>query len=259
MIVEPYLTEMRSPFLPLQYGSTDYGVSRVQEWLTLHGFATAIDGDFGPATRAAVTAFQRSKGVLQDDNAGVVDTATWGALVAPLVNANALQPMATTFGDTVVRLARAHLREKAREVGGDNRGTWVRHYCRGHSVAWCQGFASTIWLDAARMRGMGDTPFRLDENGYVSLYVPWVAESARRAGKFVSGSSPELSIPTGSMFFVPGRRSDGHSYLHVGIVVADEGDTIATIEGNTNTNGSSNGYEVAARYRRKSSCDYGLI
>lgn len=256
-MIEPYLTEVRAPFLPLAYGSTDSGVVRVQEWLSLHGFATAIDGEFGPATRAAVTAFQHANPIARSGRDGEVDVATWGALIAPLINAEALPSIAEDFGDTVCRFAWAHLSAKAREAGGDNRGPFVRHYCRGHSVAWCQGFVSTMWLDAARFMQLNATPIRLDEDGLVSLYVPWVVESAKRAGKFIPGADKGL-IPAGSMFFVPGQRGGEHSHIHVGIVTLDDGVTVGTIEGNTNHAGGSNGYEVAARFRRKSALDFGL-
>ncbi len=39
-------------------GSNGKKVKLIQEWLCLHGFNIAIDGDFGPATEFAVKAFQ---------------------------------------------------------------------------------------------------------------------------------------------------------------------------------------------------------
>lgn len=255
-MMEPYTTELRAPFLPLAVGSTDAGVRRVQEWLTFHGFVTGIDGDFGPATKAAVTAFQKAMGIDRGDNEGVVDAATWGALSAPLASAAALSSIADkTIGETICRISRQQLAVKAREVGGDNRGPFVRHYCRGQSVAWCQGFASTVTMMAARVWGQVDTPFPLVEGNTMSLWVPWVVASARKAGRFVPGSST-ARIPVGSMFFVPGGE---HGHIHVGIVTGDDGTTIATIEGNTNHAGGANGYEVAARFRRKASNDYGVV
>ena len=263
-MLDAYVGELRSPFLPLAYGSTDAGVSRVQEWLTFHGFATGIDGDFGPATRRAVTAFQQARGVLRDHNEGVVDVETWGALIAPLADAEKVSSMPDRFGERVCRIARAHLAAKAREVGGDNRGPWVRHYGRGldQSTAgffpWCQVFANHLWFKAARELSC-PLPFNLvAENGQQSAYVPWVVNQARAAGRFSPGSTVAL-IPPGSMFFVPGTIDGRASHIHVGIVTADDGQVIQTIEGNTNSAGGSNGFEVAARYRRKANCDYGLV
>lgn len=71
------------PGSPLRQGSTGNSVEQVQFWLnTLSQFDTAIpnvtvDGRFGPATTAAVRAFQRSEGLTAD---GVVGRATWDAL-----------------------------------------------------------------------------------------------------------------------------------------------------------------------------------
>lgn len=259
-----YTDELRAPFLPLRRGSTDHGVKRVQEWLCLHGHATGIDGDFGPATAAAVEAFQRAQGCLRDDNAGVVDAETWGALVAPMDRAELVSSHPDRFGERVSRIARAHLAAKAREVGGDNRGPWVRLYGRGidQSIVgffpWCQAFASHVWLKAAREVG-GETPFPLaTRDGAVSYYVPWVVGAAKGADRFRPGAGLDR-VPPGSMFFVPGPINGRPSHVHVGLVIEDAGDTVITVEGNTNHDGSANGYEVALRYRRKTGLDFGVI
>jgi hypothetical protein len=59
-------------------GSTGEDVKTVQYLVTAHGHPTGVDGDFGPATRAAVTAFQSSRGLSAD---GVVGTQTWPQLI----------------------------------------------------------------------------------------------------------------------------------------------------------------------------------
>lgn len=46
----------------------------------------------------------------------------------------------------------------------------------------------------------------------------------------------------------------GHGLGHTGFVESVEGDTIHTIEGNTNDTGSREGYEVCRRYRKISVC-----
>lgn len=63
----------------LRKGMSGPAVSRVQETLRARGFYNgAIDGLFGPATEAAVKAFQRSVQLADD---GVVGPATWQALL----------------------------------------------------------------------------------------------------------------------------------------------------------------------------------
>jgi putative chitinase len=55
----------------LKEGSSGPEVTKLQEKLKESGFDPgAIDGDFGPGTEAAVTAFQKSKGLLADGVAG---------------------------------------------------------------------------------------------------------------------------------------------------------------------------------------------
>lgn len=46
----------------------------------------------------------------------------------------------------------------------------------------------------------------------------------------------------------------GHGQGHTGIIVEVNGDTLTTIEGNTNDDGSREGYEVAQRTRQANKC-----
>jgi peptidoglycan hydrolase-like protein with peptidoglycan-binding domain len=48
----------------LKHGMTGHDVRVLQGYLTLAGFATAVDGDFGPATEANVIAFQLAHGIV---------------------------------------------------------------------------------------------------------------------------------------------------------------------------------------------------
>ncbi len=64
----------------LRRGARGEAVRRLQTLLRRHGFSPgAVDGIFGPATEAAVVAFQRAHGLLAD---GVVGPRTWRALAA---------------------------------------------------------------------------------------------------------------------------------------------------------------------------------
>ena len=59
-------------------GMVSSAVSGIQYLLRAHGHVVAVDGSFGPATQAAVTAFQSAAGVVAD---GVVGPQTWPRLI----------------------------------------------------------------------------------------------------------------------------------------------------------------------------------
>jgi predicted chitinase len=72
--------EGKAPAYPgksLRQGSEGKDVRTMQQRLSDLGNNLAVDGKFGPGTRATVVAFQRSKGLSAD---GVVGPATWAAL-----------------------------------------------------------------------------------------------------------------------------------------------------------------------------------
>lgn len=63
---------------PQQEGSTGEDVRTVQYLVTAQGHPTGVDGDFGPLTKAAVQAFQSSRGLAAD---GIVGPQTWPQLI----------------------------------------------------------------------------------------------------------------------------------------------------------------------------------
>jgi hypothetical protein len=63
----------------VRQGSTGNAVKAVQSQLSAHGIATAVDGDFGPATNSSVRSFQSARGLAVD---GIVGPQTWQALVS---------------------------------------------------------------------------------------------------------------------------------------------------------------------------------
>lgn len=259
---------------PLAHGDKGSDVRRVQEWLCLNGNATAIDGDYGPATEAAVRLFQRGKNITVD---GIVGPGTWEALTASM--RAALRPIATEGRSVVIKTASGehrvelpvacyealrdklpgdalrettdpvsayaagHLAQHPREAGGQNRGPWVRLYCAGQHAPWCAGFASFVLRQAYN----GKPPI----TGSLSCDV--LSKQATTAGLFVSGNAALAMakhgnfIPAGSVFLI---RSKPVDWTHTGIVTRATASIIYTIEGNTNDEGSREGYEVAARTRK---------
>ncbi len=66
------------PFLPLQVGAVGPEVKQLQQRLQQLGFNPgATDGSFTVATKAAMIAFQQSKGIMAD---GIVNASTWTTL-----------------------------------------------------------------------------------------------------------------------------------------------------------------------------------
>lgn len=67
------------PWSTIGLGSDAYIVRGIQYLLRARGHAVAVDGQYGPATAAAVAAFQTAQGVPSD---GIVGPITWPLLVA---------------------------------------------------------------------------------------------------------------------------------------------------------------------------------
>lgn len=139
----------------LSTGSKGMTARRAQEWLSYHGFQTTIDGGYGPATERTCKAFQTARGL---SVSGKVDRATWGALVSPLLAAVAdVSAIGASFDSACLKVAKQHLKQHPIELGGDNRGPWVRAYVNGNDGnewLWCAGFVSFLMTQAALQMGV---------------------------------------------------------------------------------------------------------
>ena len=67
-----------SPWPVAQNGSQGHPIRTLQFLLRARGHNLTVDGMFGPATEAAVKAFQTSKGMAAD---GIMSAQTWSALI----------------------------------------------------------------------------------------------------------------------------------------------------------------------------------
>ena len=67
-----------SPWPVVQNGSQGHPIRTLQLLLRAHGHNLTVDGMFGPATEAAVKAFQTSKGMTAD---GKMSAQTWSTLI----------------------------------------------------------------------------------------------------------------------------------------------------------------------------------
>jgi hypothetical protein len=232
----------------LAVGATGLPVRRVQEWLTVHGHALAVDGDFGAITAEVVARFQAGVSL---PSTGRVDGATFSKLSAPMLET--LRPRAGTsksLNATVLEYARAHLARRPLELGGQNRGPWVRMYMTGREGAewpWCAGFATFVLHQACESLNL-PMPFP----GSVSCDT--LAAQAKAAGLFVSeAQAKHRPVPAGSLFLV--RRTDT-DWTHTGIVESAEPLLFKTIEGNSNDAGEREGYEVCSISRGYTGKDF---
>lgn len=237
---------------PIGPGAPKVRALFVQEALTLAGFACVPDGSFGNATKLVLQRFQTSKGL---SPTGICDAATFQALAAPFLAA--LVPVAGgTFADVLVNTGLRHCAQHPREIGGDNKGPWVRLYMRGEhgpNWLWCAGFVSFLISQAMWQCKVTKRPIEW------TVSCDTLAADAKAKGIFVperdvaAGRVRKSAIQPGSLFLV---RKTVNDWTHVGMVLATREDTFDTIEGNTNDDGSRDGYEAVVRVRDYKNKDF---
>ncbi len=233
---------------PYKKGDKGPKVSLIQEWVSLHKEPrqqVSIDGDFGPATESAVRLFQKAQALPEN---GIVDETTFRKLTEPILQVLTPLPASQSFAEMVVSYAEKHLQYHPLEIGGQNRGPWVRLYMHGNQGTdwpWCAGFVCFMLRQAADTLGLS-----LPLASTFSCDV--LSTEAQEKGSFVSeddlaqGNPPFNEMLPGSIFLNRKSRTD---WTHTGLVIAFHDDTFETIEGNTNDDGCREGYEVCARIR----------
>lgn len=245
---------MNDLILDKNYKKGDRGrkVKLIQEWLSLHGFGLKIDGDFGPATEYTVKEFQKKQRLTVD---GIVGNNTFTKLIKPMKDA--LKPIPRgggSLGKMVTAYAEQHLRQHPREIGGQNKGPWVRLYMKGNegtSWPWCAGFVCFVLKQACGTLGCS-MPIG------ASFSCDILASNAKTKGLFLKGTpgSDKNQITPGSFFL---NRRTSTDWTHTGIVTGTQSEFFHTIEGNTNDEGSREGYEVCGRTRGYKDKDFILI
>jgi hypothetical protein len=236
----------------VQRGDRGKDVRLAQEWLSFHGFGTAVDGVFGPGTELATKNFQTKKGI---PSSGVVNAPTQKAMLSPIETVQeSIAAGAKPLADLYVAYARRHLKEHPIEVGGQNRGPWVRLYMNGNEGAewpWCAGFATWVLRQAARTLGVPmPHPY--------AFGCDFLAAKSQENGSFLSVRKPSdfPLVKPGYLFLV---RRTANDWTHTGIVESIQGDAMTTIEGNTNDEGSREGFEVCRRTRSLTDKDYLMV
>lgn len=136
-------------------------------------------------------------------------------------------------------LAKAISQIGVREVPiGSNRGPEVDRYLAstglGGGFFWCMAFVHWCFMEAADDLGVAN-PFPRT----AGVLKAWNDSSAFRISKSKAIQNPSLVVP-GSVFIL----DYGNGFGHTGIVRSSSNGALRTVEGNTNTDGSSNGIGV---------------
>ena len=222
------------------------GAKLVQEYLRVNGINVGIDSDFGDATAEGLKKFCTSHGI---PAAASVDQAMMDRLAQPLLRAIAKVAPKADLGATVVTVAEQHLKEHPIEIGGQNRGPWVRLYMtgsEGDAFPWCAGFVTYVVRQAAQAHGQS-TPLER------TFSCDVLGAEGKKESRFKKRMSP-ANAPPGSVFLVP-HKVNANDWIHTGIITGGNGTVFNTIEGNTNNSGSREGFEVCARIRACANVD----
>ena len=131
---------------------------------------------------------------------------------------------------------------------GSNRGPMVDQYLQSVGLhpgyAWCMSFVYWCYLEAARAM-LIDTPV-VKTGGVLNC---WNLTSASKKLTMVEAiSRPELIVP-GTQFIMEFGHGTGHTGIVERVERTDKGVVLHTIEGNSNNDGSREGYEVVRHVR----------
>lgn len=230
-------------------------VKKVQEWINLWKYSDknwnisiSIDGDFGNETHNAVIEFQGLHNLKPD---GIIGNLTWRQLTEPMRKAFTRIDVVSDLRSLVVLYAEQHLKASARELN-QNEGTWVRAYMDGNEGSqwpWCVGFVQTIIDQASYTQNNKD----LTEYLPLTYNCDDLGNYAKKKNRFISNKDliqkiddePD-TIEKGDIFLVCNERNE---WSHTGLIIDRDNDWITTIEGNSNDEGSREGYEVCQRKR----------
>jgi len=218
-------------------------VLEVQQALAALGLLPGpLDAAYGPATAAAVKAFQSARGLDVDGWVGAQTRAALAAAAA--ATAGGIGPPARP-GSAIGKEA---LAEAARQIGvkespaGSNRTAFGLWYGQD-GVPWCNIFVSYCfqvgagYTICAGSRGAGV------KAGKGCAFVPSTKAWLETAGMWVGRTEPQAGDIV--IFNWNGGRPD-----HIGIVERSLGNgQFTTVEGNTSLGNESNGGEVMRRQR----------
>jgi hypothetical protein len=253
------LAGLPQPWPTLRLGGRSWFVRLLRRLLSERGYAdpgwkepaVAVSDYYDGELLAPVKAFQKAQGLDAD---GIVGPKTWAALAgqtvvaAPPLGEPVLVDNAAARSDAarslVVQYGRLLAALGVREHGGANRGEVVDAFNRhtlGHTgEPWCLTSVDFIVDTACKVLGAARP---LD----IGASASGLHNRAKPLGRVVTLAK---ALP-GMVFLVPGGPT---GWQHGGILESKDGleqtGKVHTLEGNTNGEGSSEGYEFVKRTRR---------
>ncbi|MET1255303.1 peptidoglycan-binding protein [Aliikangiella maris] len=231
----------------LRKGSRDKAVEQLQKLLNQHDkkLNLKIDGDFGPATEKAVKQFQKIAGLVAD---GVVGNKTWHALAQITVEKTRTPRLTPQAPLAEIAAQYLGVTETGNNLAGDSEALLAIFKADDLTIngktdgyPWCAAFVSFCVQKLVK------------RSPYFSTIIAPREASVNRFLTIWAKNNSCLIFPANSKAFSP-QKGDivVFKFSHIGIVENVNGNTVTTIEGNTNDAGSREGKLVARKNRSKS-------
>ena len=233
-------------------------VKEIQKQLNTRGCGPLVEnGNFDAKTVSSVKLFQTrntdSKGnPLEAD--GKIGAITWATLFG-----SEQVPVATVSSAGILRKV---LEVAASQIGVieqpplSNRGPQVDQYLRtvgldpeGQHYSWCMAFVYWCFNEAAKSLGTKNPMLKL-----AGCLNQWTSAKCPKIDMDDAVNDPSLVKP-GFIFII----DHGHGNGHTGLVESVNGGMITTLEGNTNNDGSANGYGVLRLTRKIAKITKGFL
>jgi len=232
-------------------------VTLVQEQLKLLGINEVgpVDGDYGERTEWAVRLFQARHEDAQGEPLeidGVVGPMTWNSLFEIELDETNRTPPPGGAGD----LATSALEIAGSQIGvlerprGSNGGPEVDAFMAAidpslQGQPWCMAFVFWCFKHAAQQANL---PLEVPQTA--SVWRSWEMAQEQGVGKILSAREARADpdrVKPGMVFYIDTGGRNGHT----GFVKDVIDGKLVTIEGNTNNDGSREGYGVFLRSKRR--------
>jgi hypothetical protein len=212
-------------------GVSGFWVRMLHRLLAEHGYLsqdyldaeTKVPSDYDVILQKAIEMFQRKCGMTPD---GICGPQTWAWLACADFNSP---------GERALVAARREFFDGAREIGGNNKGRYVKEYLRGtkyDSVAWCVAFA-TWCICTANKRSLTHEAFKHER-----LSSSRLVKGANDSGNFMYSS---MDARPGDIVVIAGGKT---GWKHTTLLQKIKGVYAYVIEGNVR-----GGDTIDPRYR----------